>query len=40
MIYYENNNGTRMDLDNWPVVIKDIIWERVEIFRNGKCKCK
>ena len=24
MIYYENNNGTRMDLDNWPVVIKDI----------------
>ena len=24
MIYYENNNGTRMDLDNWPVVIEDI----------------
>ena len=24
MIYYENNNGTRMDLDNWPVVIEDV----------------
>lgn len=24
MIYYENCNGTRMDLDKWPAVIDDI----------------
>ena len=24
MIYYENSNGIKLSLDEWPVVIKDI----------------